>query len=240
MTTLSDVLNWPAHDDCREPNWPESWWLGEPVSAATCVVFSLGSVAFAAQFWSPAGIDKAHRRELRILFLLHLASGLSGFAYHASLRWIAQFVDRVCVALWPLWFAHCLLLDTPVEADRTLLPVGPAERRRWHLVAAVIFTFLCCVLNLWQAPFPLFSLASFYVLFVENLGRGNVKKSMRRDAVLGSVRGVAALGFFVLDGWHSFDYWHAVWHLAAMTTITGQSWLVAHFQFLASERKRLS
>ena len=33
-----------------------------------------------------------------------------------------------------------------------------------------------------------------------------VKKSMRREAVMGAVRGVAALGVFVLDSFRTFDF----------------------------------
>ena len=71
----------------------------------------------------------------------------------ATLLWIAQFADRVIVALWPLWFANIMLRETPdfVEAP-AFLPFGKTARRKLHLMAAVLFTLTCNFLNLWQIP----------------------------------------------------------------------------------------
>ena len=98
---------------------------------------------------------------------------------------------------------------------------------------------LCNAFNIYWLPFPVFVLTNTYVLFAMNMAFGNVEPSMRRAAVVDSVRGALAVGIFVLDGLHAFqfDYWHALWHLAAMVTLPQQSWLIAHIKLVASKQE---
>ena len=72
---MTSILELPAHDDCNEPNFPLEWFyfgLGEPISAFTCIVFCVFSTIYLVKQWRHSD------HELRILYFLHLMSGVSG------------------------------------------------------------------------------------------------------------------------------------------------------------------